>query len=56
MSYITFWLANAISIVSSSPYFLTLKKKKKGNSNQEFIKGQEFLTLLALLKSLNLLG
>lgn len=47
MNYIRFWLANAISIVFSSPYFLSLKKKK-GNSEQEFIKDQELLTLLAL--------
>lgn len=46
MNYVTFWLANVISIVSSSPYFLTVKKKKKRNSKQKFRKGQELLTIL----------
>lgn len=43
MNYVTFWLANVISIVSSSPYFLTLKKKKEIRNRNL---GQELLTIL----------
>lgn len=52
MNYVTFWLANVISIVSSSPYFLTVKKKKKETLNRNLEKAKNYWPFCTLTNML----